>query len=197
MARQLRAEGQEVGLLALIGSSLRPDSAPPNLIGARAAAVREFLVGRFSLHLQTLKELRGRQRVEYLRQRIAEFAQVLRGRHWMRHGRSEFDREIVAQANLIAFSRYVFPRYEGSVVLFRSKIARGIGYDGDEWRALAAGGLEIHMISGNNSGLMLSEPNVPTIAEEINACLDRALSESAKPSADPGAALPDSAGADG
>jgi amino acid adenylation domain-containing protein len=197
MARQLRTEGQEIGLLALVGSSPRPDSTPPNLLGARAAAVREFLVGRFSLYMQTLKELRGRQRVEYLRQRIAELAQMLRGRRWLRQNRSEFDREIVAQANLIAFSRYVPPRYEGPVVLFRSRIPRGIGYDGEEWRALAAGGLDIHMVSGNNSGLMLSEPNVPSIANEIKACLNRAVSESAKPSADPGATLPDSAGADG
>jgi len=41
------------------------------------------------------------------------------------------------------------------------------------------------------------EPNVPVIAAELRACLDRVLSESAQQGADPGAALPDSASADG
>jgi amino acid adenylation domain-containing protein len=179
MARQLRTAGQAIGFLGLIGSSPKPDSTPPNLLGARAAAVRELMVGRLSLYVRALKQLRGRRRLEYLRQRVAELAQMVRGRHWVRHNRSEFDREIVAQANLIAFSRYVPPRYDGPVVLFRCRIDRGFGHDGEAWKALAAGGLDIHRVPGENSGLMMKEPNVLVIAVELKACLDRALSESA------------------
>jgi thioesterase domain-containing protein len=179
MARQLETAGQTIGFLGLIGSSPKPDSTPPNLLGPRAAAVRNLIVGRVSAWLQTLKQLRGRRRREYLRQRMAEFGRMVQRRHWVRHNRSEFDREIVAQANLIAFSRYVPPRYGGPVVLFRSRIDRGFDYDGEAWKALAAGGLDIHRVPGENSGLMMKEPNVPVIAAELKACLDRALSQDA------------------
>jgi amino acid adenylation domain-containing protein len=197
IARQLITAGQEIGFLGLIGSSTTPDSSPPNLLGARAAAVRGLILGRLSVYLRTLKQLRGRRRLEYLGRRMAEFAQMVRRRQWVRHNRSDFHREIVAQANLIAFSRYVPPPYEGPVVLLRSKIDRGFGYDGEAWRALAVGGLDIHRVPGDNSGLMMIEPNVPVVAAELKACIDRALSENAKQGADPGAVLPDSAGAAG
>ncbi len=140
-------------------------------------AIRELMMDRLRLYGETFKRLRGRQRLEYLRQRIAALSQVIRPGNWMRGNRAELYREIVTQANLLAFRRYAPRPYAGPVVLFRARRSDAAD-DYAQWRKLAEGGVEVHTVSGDNSGLMLVEPHVQVVAAELKACLERARSTS-------------------
>jgi amino acid adenylation domain-containing protein len=179
MAQQLRGAGQEVGLLALLetwppmpgaGASW---SMPPR---PRGRAILEFTTGRLRLHLETLRRLRGRERLRYLRQRAMLLADRLFRRDILGGNRPEFYLQIVTQANLLAFQRYEPRAFGGPVVLVRAD-GRDVQSRDDRrlvWRELAIGGLEVHSIAADDSGLMLVEPHVRLLAQQLGACLERA-----------------------
>jgi len=76
--------------------------------------------------------------------------------------------------NRIAGSLYRPKVYAGRLTVFRC-INRRLLDGNDEllgWRGLAAGGIEIHDVTGNHRDL-LSEPNVRILAEKLRECLDR------------------------
>ena len=64
--------------------------------------------------------------------------------------------------------------YPGRVVLFRAedrKVASGDDLR-RAWSRLAAGGLEIHSLSGDDSGALLREPHVRVLARQLKACIE-------------------------
>src|SRR5262249_46838379 len=88
----------------------------------------------------------------------------------------EFYLEMVTQANLLALRRYQPRAFAGSVVLFRAE-ARDVRGREDRrlrWRDLATVGLEVHSSAAADSGLMLREPHVRFLAEQLGVCLERA-----------------------
>jgi aspartate racemase len=177
IAQQLRAAGQEVGLLALLDTwPPTPGSSPRMPLGPRGAALLEFVTGRVRLSLQGLRQARGRDRVHYLRERMATLATRVLRRDLLRANRSELDYGTVSQANLLAFQRYELRAYAGAVVLFRAE-DRPVA-EGDDpspvWRQLATGDFEVHAIPAADSGLMLVEPNVGVLAKKLRECLGRA-----------------------
>ncbi len=177
MAQQLRAAGQEIGLVALLetwppvmtaGGWFRP--------GARARALLLLVAGRLRLYLQTLARLRGRRQLRFLRERLRMLVQIVTQRDLWRGDRSEFSVRVVTQANLLALQQYTPRVYPGRVVLFRAE-GRQVAADDDPrlaWRQLSTGGLEIYTVPGDDSGLMLAEPHVRVVAEQLNACIERA-----------------------
>ena len=178
IAQQLLLEGQEVCFLAMLGLP-QQDSKARGGLGPRALAVRELMMGRLRLYGETFRRLRGPQRFEYLRQRISALSQLIRRGNWTRGNRAELYREMVTQANLVAFRRYAPRPYAGPVVVFRARRSDGAD-DCAQWRELAEGGVEVHTVSGDNSGLMLVEPHVQAVAAELKACLERARSRVAE-----------------
>jgi thioesterase domain-containing protein len=173
MAQQLRAIGQNVRLLALVetwlpvvtwGRLLRPS--------ARASAVRNLISSRLRLHVQTLARLRGRRQLEY----VLRWLKLVGRRSLLLRDWSELDLNVVAEANRLAFGQYKPREYPGPVVLFRAA-GRKVAPDRDPrlaWSRLATGGLEIHTVPGDDSGLMLTEPHVRVLARELTACIERA-----------------------
>jgi hypothetical protein len=111
------------------------------------------MMGRLRLYGETFRRLRGRQWFEYLSQRISALSQLIRRGNWTRGNRAELYRE----ANLLAFRRYAPRPYAGPVVVFRARRSDGAD-DYAQWRELAEGGVEVHTVSGDNSGLMLVDP---------------------------------------
>jgi thioesterase domain-containing protein/acyl carrier protein len=176
IAQQLLVEGQEVGFFAMLGLP-QQDSKARGGLGPRALAIHELMMGRLGLYGETFRRLRGRQRFEYLCQRISALSQLIRRRNWTRGNRDELYREIVTQANLLAFRRYAPRPYAGPVVVFRARTSDGAD-DYAPWRELAEGGVEVHTVPGDNSGLMLVEPHVQVVVAELKACLERARSTS-------------------
>ena len=175
MAQQLRAVGQEVGHLVLLETWLPGRvSGPPPRLGPRALAVVNLFATRFQLYARALTGLRGRQRLDYLRERWRAFKQVVAQRDVFRGDRSDLYLRTVMQANLLALSQYEPRVYPGRAVLFGAA-EREVPAEGDRrllWRQLISGGLETYTIPGADSGMMLVEPAVHTLARQLKACIE-------------------------
>jgi thioesterase domain-containing protein/acyl carrier protein len=152
MAQQLRAQDQEVSLLALFDTY-------PGKMESRASALRNlsklplkdaltFIVKKGSFVLMTL-----RKRLE-----LSRLPRPLRS---------------VRQACAQAAAGYDVLPYDGQVTLFRVKEKSAGSLDDPYaiWWRVAAGGVDLREISGDHLSL-LKEPQVRLLAEELNDALD-------------------------
>ena len=176
MAQQLRAAGQEVGLLALL-DAWRPPSASTRRLwrDARTPAVVEFIAGRLRLYLKTLARLRRPDLLHYLLGRLKVLTDVVVQPDRLRGVRYELYLQAVARANLLAFQKYEPRVYPGPVVLFCAegrKVATGADLS-IAWRDLITGELEVYSTLGDDSGLMLTEPHVRVVAAQLRLCIER------------------------
>ena len=134
---------------------------------------------RLRLYVSTLARLRGRQRFEYLRERFQVLKQIVVQRDLFRGDRGAFHTKVVRQANLAAVHRYQPRVYPGRVVLLLAE-GRNVASGEDPrlgWSRIAAGGLAAHSVPGDNSGLMLTKPNVEALAPLLKAYLDEQRAE--------------------
>jgi amino acid adenylation domain-containing protein len=159
MARRLRADGQEVGFLALV------DTYPGK---AKSKAV---LLG-------TLLGLPRVQQLAYARQKITKYRKGLRRRFdalFLPRALKEL-RRTLAQVEL-AYQPKVYP---GPLTWFRAseKALRGLDNSEDNWSKWAAGGVEIREIEGDH-GSILKEPMVTILARQLLSCLEKAQQECA------------------
>jgi amino acid adenylation domain-containing protein len=176
MAQQLHATGQRVEFLALLeprppAEAPRREFRPPRL-----RTVLRLIGRRLQLYLRTLMRLRGRQRLAYLRERLDVLKQMVVKRDVFRGNRQEFDSAVVRQANLAAVHRYQPREYPGHVVLYLAE-GRTVASEEDprlRWSRLARGGLESHIVPGDDSGLTLVKPHVEVLAPLVKASLERA-----------------------
>jgi aspartate racemase len=177
MAQQLNAAGESVALLALLETwppqSVR--SVPMFRLG-RGVFLR-LVVGRMLLYARTFARLERAERMEYLKTRLNVVKRTLASRDPFRGDRSELDRMRVSQANMHALSQYAPRPYPGSVVLFRAKGRRLVSRADRRlaWGKLALAGMQLYDIPGEDSGLMLSEPNVSILAGRLEAHLRASL----------------------
>jgi thioesterase domain-containing protein/acyl carrier protein len=174
MAQQLRAAGQAVGSLIFLetwlpattdGGRLRPD--------VRTLAALDLIMSRLRVYINKLTSLRGRQRLDYLLERVKMLAQMVVQRDAFRGDRSEFHLRVVTQANLVALRKYRPNVYDGRVVLFRAEDRRVMSDDDPRlaWSRLVTGDLEVHSVPGNDSGTMLMKPYVCELARKLGACI--------------------------
>jgi thioesterase domain-containing protein len=177
MAQQLRTAGQEVGLLVMLetwppvgtwGRLLRP--------GARLLTVLRLIRSRLRLYGETLTRLKGRQRIKFLLGRVRMVGQMVAQRDVFRGDRSEFYQDVVNQANLIAYQEYEPRPYGGRVVFFRAEGRRVSAHQDRRlaWRQLITGDLDVQAVPGDDSGLMLAEPHVQSLARELKGRIERA-----------------------
>jgi amino acid adenylation domain-containing protein len=154
MARQLAADNQEVGLLALL------DTYPGK---AKSKAVL----------LSTLLTLPLEQQMAYVRQKITKYRRGIRRR---------FDalflpKPLKEVRRTLAHAEAIFrPQvYFGTATLFRAseKALRGLGDSENDWSKWIAGGVEIHEIDGDH-GSILKDPMVGVLAENLRSCLAKA-----------------------
>ena len=177
MAQQLRAAGQAVRFLGLL-ETWPPDVAStlPRRLAARAPALLALVATRLQLYAETLRRLRGRERLRYLGGRLKLLADLLAGRDPFRGARGELAQRAVARANLRAFGRYLPRPYHDRVVLFWAE-GRQVTPGADlrrRWLELALGGVEVRTAPGDDSGLMLTEPHVRALATQLKVCLEEA-----------------------
>jgi acyl transferase domain-containing protein/thioesterase domain-containing protein len=178
MARQLSAQGDEPVLLFLF------DTAAPG--STQKVSSTEKLHG----FRQRLRE-RG---IPYLMRKI-----VLKGDHWRKQMLKRLkDAEcfcfriirrelppglryyLTERAHWNAARSYTAQKYPGKITLLRAVDRGYLGMEllgtreapGLGWGGLAAGGLEIHEVSGEH-GNMLDEPHVRTVAAELKKILQR------------------------
>ena len=183
MAQQLRATGEDVAQLFLLETWLPgPASARPPRLGARSAAFVEILAGRLRLQAATLARLRGRQWLHYLGERLGTVKQMIVQRDVFRGDRTELHLQTVIQANLAALNQYAPRVYPGRAVFFRAA-ERNVAADADgrlAWRQLISGEVDTYSVPGSDSGMMLVEPAVRILAQQLRTCI-----ELAQPSTEP------------
>jgi amino acid adenylation domain-containing protein len=159
MSRQLQADGQEVGLLALLDTY--PGKPKSN-----------------KLLLSTLLTLPRREQVSYLAQRAKRIRKGIKRR---------FDAlflpaplKAVRKVFALAEEGYKPQVYFGSATWFRAteKGLRGVDNPTDDWSKWVTGGVEVHEIEGDH-GSILKEPQVRHLAERVRSCLNRAQEEHA------------------
>jgi thioesterase domain-containing protein len=171
IAQQLRAQGEQVALLALFDTSEPGES--PELT----------LKQRLSLHLQNCTRQGQPYIVEKIQRRI----------HWFkRHTMTMLEKANLAleqEVNLRDFfedkvrfftqasQTYQPESYPGKITLFQAQSEnqfRASFGSASGWQQLAAGGLEVYEIPGDHLGI-LKEPHVEILAEKLRMSIDDAL----------------------
>jgi thioesterase domain-containing protein/acyl carrier protein len=181
IARQLRAQGLEVGLVGLLDSY---NMGARNLLSNRERFERQatFLYKRVLMHLKRFPDRSLSQWPRYAVGRMLAVGRRLHGALW----RIAYKSYNTAPANKPPILRNIKRTFElagmsyfpqacpGKVVLFRrgeqiseQQIQRQHG-----WTGLALGGLEIIEVPGDHNSLM-SEPHVKVLAQELTNWLDR------------------------
>ncbi len=179
MARQLRAAGEEVAVLALLDTPLpvRPGLSRPDKALIKIAEMRE----KGPAYL-----------LEWARNRIA----------WERAKRStvteatdpaQFNNTKIEAAFLRAVARYDTPRWDGPMVLLRPVLDRRYKVTGGKWVSAAreyvfadndwiryAPRVRVIEVPGDHDSMVLT-PNVVVMAAELREVIEEALGEAAAP----------------
>jgi thioesterase domain-containing protein/aryl carrier-like protein len=166
MARQLREQRQQVGLLVMLDQG-------PYLPAEEPEDDASYLMEVFGKHLPlTLDHLRKLEPDE----QIAHVWQEAIKAEWIypQIKVDQFRRFVnLLRTHTEAWRRYRPKIYPGRITLFR---ANGQAADHPEgadlgWGRLASTGVEIHDTPGDHL-TMLQKPNVKTLAEKLRACLN-------------------------
>ena len=179
MACQLHDQGERVDLLALLDSyplghfKLQPNSNSHTYVARRFAR-------RMKCHLDNLLKLRGKEKLTYLINKLQFAPAKLKQQVWRRAYRlRRFNRALpptlrnIEGLNFMAARNYVPRIYPGRVALFWASGDLTTSFDLLEgWRTLAAGGVDVHEISGNHINI-INEPHVSVLADELQTCLDQ------------------------
>ncbi len=174
MARQLRARGDEVALLALL------DSPVPGQMVAEAdeedgrgeLAIFNFVTGGDpTMPLERMRTLSPEERLELILQRGREtgFFAAAFGIPELRH------LVRVVSANQAAMRSYAPDPADVRVDYFH---ARESEFPGSAWAGLALGGVTVHEIPGGHLSLHFP-PHVEEAAARLNGCIERAVRPSA------------------
>lgn len=180
MARELRAAGEEVGLLALLDTYY--------LGGRRKVSPREWL----ARHGERMAGLRWRAVPAYLALRVRNAMTVsgiaLRSRLipvlWRLYGRLGrpvplFLHQPAVATDVVRRNYRPLP-YEGDAVLFQAELPASAHREVHEgWRKLITGGVAIRPVPGGHSDL-LEEPHVRALAAELAACLNESRQRHAR-----------------
>jgi amino acid adenylation domain-containing protein len=176
MARMLQASGQEVELLALLGTAVPKEDQPgpeANTLKAMAHATKEdALIARilqqFGQDFPELHELARLSKEEKLRQGLS-FAKE-HGAVPTDFGESQLDHLFWAwHAEAEAFSLYRPSFYDGHLTHFVPACDEGKPLM--DWSGLCRS-WEVHVVAGEHETLD-EEPHVEVLARELGACLER------------------------
>jgi amino acid adenylation domain-containing protein len=168
MAQQLEAQGQRVALLALLDQG-------PVVPGEPFPDDAAFLMRLFGEHLalspERLRQLESDEQLAYVFEEAGKA-------NWLPTGITlpQFSHYVrILRLHTEAWREYVPQVYPGRVTLFRTQAQPEIGSQEPDlgWGELAAGGIEIHQVSGDHHSIVHGR-HVWNLAERLRACLDAA-----------------------
>jgi len=180
MAHQLRAQGQEIGLLALLDTY--PSGYAKLLRDQNTLRARwDRAVSRTMAHLANLRGLSFSDKVFYLAAKSKFAPRKVKSQLW-RRVYSSFENlgrplpralQDIQELNSLAVREYVPKVYDGHLTLFwaSSDLRTSVDLVGG-WRALAGGGIDVHEIPGSHLDI-IKEPHVAELAEKLADCLTR------------------------
>jgi amino acid adenylation domain-containing protein len=179
MARQLRVQGEEIGLLALLDTY---PSGYAKLLRDQTTLRAGFdrAVSRTKAHLANLNSLSLSDKVSYLVAK-SKFAPRKMKSHVWRRVYSSFANlgrplpralQDIKELNSLAVREYVPQVYDGHVTLFWASSDLRASVDFVEgWRALAGGGIDVKEIPGSHLDIV-KEPHVQELASKLKSCLE-------------------------
>jgi thioesterase domain-containing protein len=156
MARKLREEGEEVGIVALLDTF------------AGTYRSKGQLLAKFLTLAPSEKLYHVRRKGRLLGKSIRKTVAMARLPHVLKE---------VREACNQAAMRYVAQPYLGKVTLFHAK-EKSLSSENphESWKGFALGGLEVHEVPGGH-GSIVDEPAVTFLAANLKACLERAQAE--------------------
>lgn len=178
MARQLKAQGQEIGLLALLDSYPVGYGKMSRRGDVSMNRARRF-VRRVKAHFSNIRGLSFRDRIDYLIDKSQYLPVEVRSLIWRTVYRSyrSLGQDVptvlrdVEEFNWMAAHEYVPHFYDGRITLFWASSDLRAKFDLIEgWQALARGGMEIHEVPGTHLD-MIKEPHVADLAKKLDECL--------------------------
>ena len=172
MACQLRAAGQQIGLLAVLDTDLRD--------AFRAVPFSTRLHNRWSVYgLHWRRFLGTNNRTSYLMEILRGWAAKRIYRVCLTLGRRMSGRAAsfgtILDIQTFAGSNYSPGIYDGRVLLFRCCVRPAGEESGRDlgWSEVARGGLEVHEIPGDHHSMWV-EPNIRAVAARLKTCLHQA-----------------------
>jgi len=173
MAHQLKAQGQDVGLLAMLNTNCPLYSLPHRLrcqlghlkkrgVLSHAQSITTAIAGRLS---KRSAKLQGYDLGDRALQALVQ-------------GREDNDDPLIKTVLGIQYAadNYVpvDKIHRGKITLFWAKDEE-VDFEDNRlgWQKLAAGGLEVHAVPGTH-GSMREEPNVAVLVAELRSCLESA-----------------------
>ena len=171
IAHQLRAQGEQIGLLGMLDSRQRDYM----VVMQRKDSVRSRFDRRMARFFGNIGRLSFLEKIDYLwdkfytrtLRRIYTVAAALGIRSVPSFMKSTDDISWVAAMN------YRPQPWPGSMTLFRAsaqpdpRLPRDLG-----WSPLAQGGVEVYELPGDHD-LVFQEPNIQVLAEQIRICLEK------------------------
>ncbi len=184
MAQQLKAKGQEVGLVILLETYNFSKTKSPSFMDSTY-----YNIQRIEFHLRNFLLLKSIEKLTF----IKEKAKVAKRRRkvWLGMITMKLSSEVafkrkhysllynIWKVHNLAAENYVPKAYHGRIVQFKPR-QEYLRYVGPEkgWDNLTAGEVEIHVLPVFPTG-MLIEPFVKLTAEKLKICIQRALKERA------------------
>ncbi|HEX4946468.1 MAG TPA: alpha/beta fold hydrolase, partial [Blastocatellia bacterium] len=180
MAQQLKANGEDVALLAMLDTyPLGWLSLYPPAEAARMEA--EYKRQRWQRHWSNLRQLNLADKVEYCRNKaqyksrkykytLWQFSQ------WLRRDASASLTDTLRQteeSNYRAAKRYRPQVYPGQLTFFCADEEVGVEESCKGWESLVAGGVEVIRVPGDHQ-TMIRAPHVQQLAKRLNECLQQA-----------------------
>jgi thioesterase domain-containing protein len=173
MAQQLKGQGQQVSLLALMDA--RPvtsvdDAAPLDQLTLLTNFARDLGLSVDGLQLSTdeLSKLDSDELLSHVLQRAID-AGVVPGDIQLAHARRLFE---VFKINVQALQSYR-PEASSTRVTLLKAGEQEVADETMGWGTLTSGEIEIHRVPGNHFTIV-REPNVRSLAEQLSDCINRA-----------------------
>ena len=183
MARQLRNQGEEVALVALL------DTAPANAGYEKVCWWRPEFLGQFTRNFyywtEDFRALEVRDRRRFVTRKVRTLARKLAAKITLKPGESSVDLEEVIdpahfsehelklwEIHLRALESHVQQPYSGHVTLFRTRghpLLSSFAPD-LRWGGLAADGVTVNLIPGSHENIFM-EPNVQALAQVLTKSL--------------------------
>lgn len=175
MALQLKEQGQEVSLLALLDAGLRDtDNSVQQAITADNAellrlSLNEMLGDTISASLDHLRTLDLDEQLQFVME-LARRSNKMVPDFQLSQARRLFN---LFKNNLRALRDYRPRRYPGRIVLFRpsDELPEGTNNLARNWDKLADGGVETQLVPGTHHS-MIMKPNVSVLAEKLGKYLN-------------------------
>jgi oxalate---CoA ligase len=178
MARQLRAGGAPVPMLAIIDGASPGHGTPRSAVGRLMLAMKRFRK-QVARNLRLLPGLSPVDVPEFMRDRAYKILVRAFGMPAYRLSvrlRRPLLPELRQRHGVLSYASRAYQpgRYDGLITLIRS---RPYGTPTLGWERLADGGVDVRWVAGYHLSMM-REPFVGQLADQLRACVDEALAQS-------------------